>query len=51
MANIQERVENLTGGNSSSSSLPIAIDIATSFLTSVVKSIGYNTPVQDSVDV
>jgi predicted esterase YcpF (UPF0227 family) len=51
MANIQERVENLTGGNSSSSSLPIAVDIATSFLTSVVKSIGYNTPVQDSVDM
>ena len=51
MANIQERVENLTGGNSSSSSLPVAIDVATSFLTAVVKSIGYNTPVQDSVDV
>lgn len=52
MANIQERVENLTGGNSSSSSLPVAIDVATSFLTAVVKSGGgYNTPVQDSVDV
>lgn len=52
MANIQERVENLTGGNSSSSSLPVAIDVATSFLTAVVKSGGgYNTPVQDNVDV
>jgi hypothetical protein len=48
---IQERVENLTGGNSSSSSLPIAVDVNTSFLTSVVKTIGYNTPVKDSVDV
>jgi hypothetical protein len=51
MANIQQRVENLTGGNSSSSSLPVAVDIATTFLTSVVKSIGYSTPVQDTVDV
>lgn len=47
---IQERVENLTGGNSSSSSLPIPVDVSTSFLTSVVKSVGYNTPVQDKVD-
>jgi predicted esterase YcpF (UPF0227 family) len=51
MSNIQERVENLTGGNSSSSSLPVAIDVATSFLVSAAKSTGYNTPVQESVDM
>lgn len=48
---VQQRVENLTGGNSSSSSLPIPVNVSTSFLTSVVKAgLGYNTPVQDKVD-
>lgn len=48
---VQQRVENLTGGNSSSSSLPIPVSVSTSFLTSVVKAgLGYNTPVQDKVD-